>query len=876
MSKSTVLRGIFAVLAISVAAPVVAQESDTAIFEEILVTATKREQTLQEIPVAVSVVGAQTIRDSVVYDIRDLQFLVPSLRVSQLQTSGNTNFIIRGFGNGANNAGVEPSVGVFIDGVYRSRSAGALNDLPNLERVEVLRGPQSTLFGKNASAGVVNVVTAPASLDGVEGMAEVSFGEYDQIVVKGDVSGPVTENLALGIAASYQERDGYFDNLQNGNTLNNRNRATARGELYFEPSSTFDLRVIADWDSLDEDCCGVANLEWGPAGGAISLVSLPDPAVIPNEPFAYANYADFDPINEIENAGLSAQFDWEFSEAATLTSITAYRTQDRFENVDIDFTGAALLAPEGGNLTDTTIDTLTQEFRLQGSTDTIDWMVGLFYFDEEVSSDQAIIFGPEMRPYVDLLAPAPAIPGVPLPPGASLFDALEALGNLQLLPSVPQGSNFYGNGDGNVGQTGMDNQAISLFTQFDFHLGDSVTITLGANYTEDEKDAYVNYIGTEEFSALELDQVGAEFLFLQQVGLPAIPPVIAMFPVEWGTSQLLGGVTCPNTTPGFPPDACNPLLDLIPFQFLPPVQPIPNSVESNSTKDDQTTWAASIAFDVNDYINLYARAATGFKASSWNLFQDSKPTAPDAAALETAGELVPNLTPGTRFAGPEDSTVYEIGLKSGWSNGALNLTVFTQEIEGFQSNVFIGTAFNLANAGTQSTDGVELEFNWVPLDFLTLRFDATWLDPLYDDFQTAACVGEICDLSGTKPAGIPELSTVTTVQFDFMVGSSTEAFFRLEHIFEDEVQVIENVPVTLTRFLPPNETAKIGAREVNTLNVSAGLRWANGFEAMLWGRNVTDDEYLQSAFPSVAQPGSFSGYPNQPATYGLTLRKFFD
>jgi outer membrane receptor protein involved in Fe transport len=130
------------------------------VIEEIYVTATKRQQTLQEVPVAVSVTNSETIEKAQILDILDLQSVVPSLRITQLQSSANTNFIIRGFGNGANNAGIEPSVGVFIDGVYRSRSAGAISDLPNLERVEVLRGPQSTLFGKNASAGIISVVTA--------------------------------------------------------------------------------------------------------------------------------------------------------------------------------------------------------------------------------------------------------------------------------------------------------------------------------------------------------------------------------------------------------------------------------------------------------------------------------------------------------------------------------------------------------------------------------------------------------------------------------------------------------------------------------------------------------------------------------------------
>ena len=139
-------------------------EEDFATGNAIIVTATKREQTLQEIPVAVSVTTAETIDREQIRDLRDLQSVVPSLRVTQLQSAVSTNFIIRGFGNGANNAGIEPSVGVFIDGVYRSRSAAQISDLPNVSRIEVLRGPQSTLFGKNASAGIISIVKSiPAS-----------------------------------------------------------------------------------------------------------------------------------------------------------------------------------------------------------------------------------------------------------------------------------------------------------------------------------------------------------------------------------------------------------------------------------------------------------------------------------------------------------------------------------------------------------------------------------------------------------------------------------------------------------------------------------------------------------------------------------------
>ena len=550
MNKSTILRGVFAVIAISLAVPVFAQEGG-AIFEEITVTATKREQTLQQVPVAVSVVQAETLRTSQILDVKDLQFLVPSLRIGQLQTSGNTNFFIRGFGNGANNAGIEPSVGVFIDGVYRSRSAGALNDLPNLERIEVLRGPQSTLFGKNASAGVINVVTAKPSLDAVVGSAALTVGDYNQIIVKGDVSGPLSPTTGVSLAASYNQRDGYYDNIESGEELNELNRTYVRGQWYWEPSDVFNLRIIGDWDRFDEKCCGVANLFLGPTGAAIALVGG---EVVANDPFAYANFYDFDPENEIENSGISAQFDWDINDAVALTSITAFRTQERFDNADVDFTSARLINDVSGNLTDTEIDTLTQEIRLQGSTDMLDWMVGVFYFDEEVRTDSGIIYGDAFRPYVDVLTKQLA--GTYTPPEIADPNVPSPVGLIEIGSMLPSGI-FFAAGQGNTELSGMDNTATSLFAQFDISLGDRTTVTLGANYTEDEKDAFVSIQGTDIFSSLSMETVGAGFIFQGLTGLPPTPPNIAANPGAWATAQALSVVEC---GPMNPPPACNALL----------------------------------------------------------------------------------------------------------------------------------------------------------------------------------------------------------------------------------------------------------------------------------------------------------------------------
>ena len=858
MRNLNVCRGICGFVATLLVAPVFAQQEPDIFIEEIIVTSTKRESTLQEVPLAVSVVQADALKQSQILDVKDLQFMVPSLRITQLQSSGNTNFIIRGFGNGANNAGIEPSVGVFIDGVYRSRSAAALNDLPNLERIEVLRGPQSTLFGKNASAGVISVITAKPSLDEVTGSAEVTVGDYSQVIVKGDVNGPLSDTAGFSLSGSINQRDGYYDNLAGGDPMGELNRYGVRGQLYFLPSDSLEIRFIGDYSDLDEVCCGVANLQNGLTGGIIQAIGG---NLVPEAPFAYQGYYDFTPVNEFESSGISAQIDYDFNDDVTLTSITSFRNLTRFENGDVDFTSAPLIDPSTGNLTDVDIDTITQEFRLAGATDTASWMVGAYIFDEEIAQSTGLIYGTGFRPYASLLTTAlgGGIPGVDPSP----LDGLEAT------LMFPAGT-FFAAGQGLTEVATMDNQAYSIFGQVDFDLGDRATLTLGANYTEDEKDVTFDSTQTDVFSALDMVQIGFGGLFQALTGGAAPTPAnFAMFPMEFALAQASSTVECDAPTIVAP--FCNSALALQPLQFLPENIDYPNSVEPGTSKDDDTTWTVRLAFDVTDDMNIYASAGTGFKATSWNLSRDSRPFPSDQAAIEAAGLSVNNLVYTTRFADPEESTVYEIGMKARWDTFSMNLAIFDQEIDNFQSNTFVGTGFQLVNAGKQSTTGAEIDMRWVPTDSFEATLAATLLDPKYDSFVQAACVPPpgstsanfTCDLSGQTPSGIHETSITATGTYSFAMGNAA-GFVRGEYIYEDDIQVIDNVP------------ASVASREVSTFNASLGLAWDNGFEALLWGRNLTDDEYLLSAFPSVAQNGSYSGYPNQPRTYGLTLRKYFD
>src|SRR5688500_4452775 len=232
--------------------------------QNIVVTAQGRRQILQDVPLAVSAVGGQQLQNSGASDIRQLNQLAPSLLVSSTGSEGNGSARIRGIGTVGDNPGLESSVAVFIDGVYRSRSGIGLNELGEVERIEVARGPQGTLFGRNASAGLIQVITRRPEYE-FGGYAELSYGNYDYIRAAGAVTGGFSENLAGRIDAVYVRRDGFYDviNAANGteSDVNDRNRIFVRGQLLFEPMDTLSFRLIGDYSTRDESCCGAVYVE---------------------------------------------------------------------------------------------------------------------------------------------------------------------------------------------------------------------------------------------------------------------------------------------------------------------------------------------------------------------------------------------------------------------------------------------------------------------------------------------------------------------------------------------------------------------------------------------------------------------------------------
>ena len=228
-------------------------------------------------PLAVSAVSAESLQNSGASDIRQLNQLAPSLLVSSTGTEANGSAQIRGIGTVGDNPGLESSVAVFVDGVYRSRSGVGLNELGEIERIEVLRGPQGTLFGRNASAGLIHVISKKPNMNEFEGFGSLTYGNFDYIRADAGITGPIGDTLGFRLDGVYARRDGFYHDVNNDTDVNDRNRLFVRGQLLFEPSSALSVRLIGDFTSREESCCGAVYLDrdFNPAIGNLNEPANP-------------------------------------------------------------------------------------------------------------------------------------------------------------------------------------------------------------------------------------------------------------------------------------------------------------------------------------------------------------------------------------------------------------------------------------------------------------------------------------------------------------------------------------------------------------------------------------------------------------------------
>ena len=360
------------------AAPAVAQETD----EEIVVTARRTEESLQEVPASVSAFSEQQMERLNATEATGLQGAVPNLNVVQGRGSSNaTNIYIRGVGQPDALQTFDPAVGLYVDGVYHSRIRGTQMELFDIERVEVLRGPQGTLYGKNTIGGAYSVITRSPGQD-PRGLFQVTVGDYGQLEARIAASGPINDHLAIGGALFGASRDGYVTNPITGEDYNNRNVWGGRFQAALDVTPDFSLDFSADFSEEDN------ALTMGQATNTLTTIIGVPLLVVPSPHPEFNFQATPTPglpnSSVLQHWGNSLRASWEVNENLTLRSITAYRDLEYTDYVDID----ATQLETGDVLVDVAQDQVSQEFQAIWESDRWTMIGGLYYLRENIVSHQ--------------------------------------------------------------------------------------------------------------------------------------------------------------------------------------------------------------------------------------------------------------------------------------------------------------------------------------------------------------------------------------------------------------------------------------------------------------------------------------------------------
>ena len=362
-----------------VCAQEIEEEIETMRLETITVIAQKRKQNMQDVPVSVTAISGKQLAEAVLKDIFDVTVSVPALTAFQNQNATNSSFSIRGIGTSSQNFGLESSVGLYVDGVYRARQNSMINNLVDVEAVEVLRGPQGTLFGKNTPSGAILVRTASPSHQGTNNFIEATIGNYGLINYSAATSISAIENiLAFRATAFGSQRDGIVSEVNSGNNvLNNRDRWGLRLQALYTPNDDLMVRIIADYSEINEICCAapvhISNLKAigleGKFGSDSLLSQAPFNATIfDGDDFFERNVAlSFLPESTMKDSGVSAEISWDIDNQYTLVSISALRSFDSLDNIDTDFTDAELF----GTQNDSEQRSFSQELRLDFNSENV-------------------------------------------------------------------------------------------------------------------------------------------------------------------------------------------------------------------------------------------------------------------------------------------------------------------------------------------------------------------------------------------------------------------------------------------------------------------------------------------------------------------------
>ncbi|MGI9222164.1 MAG: TonB-dependent receptor [Woeseiaceae bacterium] len=796
-SRRTAL--ILAVIGLSAVSTGTAQEQSARILEEITVTAAYREQGLQNVPVSISAVTGETLIESAVQKAEDIQFLVPNFTLTE--TGIGTNAFIRGIGSGINQA-FEQSVGTYVDGVHYGRAQQWRAPFLDLERVEVLRGPQSILFGKNSVAGAVNITTAKPT-DEFEGSILVSQEfEFNESIVEGVLSGAITDRFRARVAARVRDGDGHMVNATLGQDEPQREDFTVRGTIQFDVTDNFmatlkaevgefdvtgrHIEIINEQPSLNPAFAGLLyNQILQAFGGDPSTGNVVKDGI-------RSSNGDFS-NNELNNLVLT--LDWAIGEH-DLKSITAYSEFDYDEFCDCDFTGTDVF----GAALQETYEQFSQEFRLSSPVGGgFDYILGLYYQTSDHDFADQIIF--------------------------SADSVLVPIGNLL----SPGAGDLVANTQADRVAT-VDSDVISAFAQFNFHFSDQLTMQLGGRVTKDERDGFrtlaINSVGGDPLPVAQtaspfvwaqlLDITSTNLIALGQSAIPQLSvPANAFTTYGWMDP---GAFTMPCTAAS-DPTLCSGELGALPVD--------------GSRDETKFSPEVKLVWDASDNTMVYVSWSEGFKSGSYDFRANNKGLAPDmASSFEFDDEEASNIEAGGKFI---------------MAGGAfeLNAAVFFTEFDDLQISIFDGgLGFNVGNAASAEVFGVELDMRWAATDYLTISGGLAFTDFEFTDFENGQCYFgrppdsiengiPRCDYTGESNQMVSDTQGNLTFDYQRPFGNSLQFSGALDLFYTSEYDASATYDPALVQ------------DAYSTVNLRLGIGSQTGsWQVALLGRNLTDEKVL--------------------------------